>query len=374
MPTSTSTNTPPPLSKTTSDCIKVARVLCILGVIYVHMPPYTSIHPDHILGVDGLLWLIRQVIGLSSVPLLSIVSGFLLVRLTRDRTWRSHIHTKVITLVVPLALWNAIALLKDVLQSGGQEIPAWPMLAQNLIAITGYPRLTPLYFLRDVFICNLLAHFVQLAIRRHLRVTLAFLLLNSLFNLDGHLLTNSAILLFFSIGIALAQGRLHAPWLAQHRLATSALAAITLVFAVLRPSYGALVLHGPTYDALVQDVVSLAHRFAGATLFWIASDAIARLSIAARIIAFEPVIFFVFCAHPLIIGALWLILQAAGTDVGGPAHVLFFIFGPLLVLAVSTMAVAILAESAPAHLRVLMGGRAPTRAHLKAMLHSLIPG
>jgi hypothetical protein len=264
--------------------------------------------------------------------------------------------------------------LKDVLESGGQELPALPMLAQNLIAITGYPRLTPLYFLRDVFVCNLLAHFVQLALSRHLGLTLALLLLNSLFNLDGPLLTNSAIPLFFSIGMALAQGRLHTTCLVQHRLAASLLAALTLGFAALLPFYGTPLLHNPTYGPIVRDGVSLAHRFAGAALFWILSTAIARRPIAARIIAFEPVIFFVFCAHPLIIGAFWILVQTTGTVVGTPGHALFFILGPLLVLAASTVTAALLAIFAPALLRVLMGGRAPHRAHFNAMFRRLIPG
>ena len=63
-----------------SDAISIARVICILGVVYVHA--WTGLN-GHDLEIargtpqENLRWLLMEIFGRSAVPLLGVISGWL---------------------------------------------------------------------------------------------------------------------------------------------------------------------------------------------------------------------------------------------------------------------------------------------------------
>lgn len=353
----------PRISDPVSRRIAIARVICILAVIYVHSPPYGDRVPSLLLSIDGVTWVMREILARSSVPLLSIVSGFLTVRLDTGG-YGDRLRKKVKTLLVPLLLWNLIAVAKDGVMPGG----AWPPLAalpQLLLGIDGNPRIYPLYFLRDIFVCNLLLPVLLYGIGRWPRVTLALLLANAVVNADLALFTNSAIPLFFAVGLALGARRLSpAPmvrrpivWASGAVLVLVAIAAMPFIFGV----------SARNWPGAIENGVVVIQRVAGAILFWQAAG-IAMNRMAGRIARrIEPIIFFIFCAHPLLLGAAWLVCQAAKLDAQPLAVLLFFLAAPLTVLILSIIGVAGLLATVPWLLRLLMAGRAPTWAQLRAV-------
>ncbi|WCT71902.1 acyltransferase family protein [Sphingomonas naphthae] len=356
--------TPPAIDRALSDRIKIARVLCIAALIFVHLPPYGAFTPE---GVTprSLAWFVAILLGTSSVPLLSIFSGYLSVSTGSGKGWGRNIARKATTLLVPLLLWNLIDIAKSVALDGTGALPALQDWPTALLALAGKPAVTPLYFLRDVFVCAAIGPLVVWAIGRAPLVALAALALNAVFDWDGLLILNSAILLFFAIGCALALGRLPIPdpagaaWWATIAGALAVLVVTTFTRAVL-PG-------GGDEESALFSAISLVSRVAGATLYWLLSGLVLRGGGAARIMRIEPAIFFVFCAHPLVIGALWLVAQRLGLDAESWAYLAVFLIAPLVVMAVCLGALAVLVAIAPAVARWLMGGRA-TFAQMRAML------
>jgi fucose 4-O-acetylase-like acetyltransferase len=352
------------ISDPVSRRIAIARVICILAVIYVHSPPYGDRVPTMVMSVDGVTWIMREILARSSVPLLSIVSGFLTVRLDTGG-YGDRLRKKVKTLLVPLLLWNLIAVAKDCVTPGGQ-LPPLAALPQLLLGIDGNPRIYPLYFLRDIFVCNLLLPAFLFGIGRWPRLTLALLLANAVTNADLALFTNSAIPLFFAVGLALGAGRLTAErmvrrpalWAGCAALVLAAIAATPFVFGVSARSW----------PGIIENGVVVVQRVAGAILFWQAAG-LAMNRAAGRIARrIEPIIFFVFCSHPLLLGAAWLVYQVPGLDAPPATVLLFFFASPLIVVMLSIIAIAVLAATLPWLLKALMAGRIPTWAQLRALV------
>lgn len=337
----------------TSERIRAARVLCILGVIYVHMPPYTGQFPPSLLSADGFFWFIRNTIGLSSVPLLSVISGYLVVRVTTPK-WGVHIWKKVTSLVVPLVAWNLIALLKDYAESG--EFPDMEALPNQLIALLGFPRLTPLYFLRDVFVCNLLLPAFTFLLTLNPWLSVVVLAADGIFDFDGALLLNSHIALFFFLGMALARGKLSAECIVKRRAAFAAMSCVLILLSAFL-----------SYEIQTHKFgqsIMLVTRLSGAVLFWLAADQLRK----TRIKRFEPIMFFVFCSHPLVIGAMWSVVQMLGGSHGTVLHICFFLLGPFAVLYACVVAIACLGLVNSDVLAILMGGRFPTMVQTRKML------
>src|SRR3546814_9809028 len=73
---------------------------------------------------ENLRWFLMETFGRSAVPLLGLISGWLVAGSARTRDWRSHIGRKARTILLPMILWNALAL---VLVSGSAwlfDLPA----------------------------------------------------------------------------------------------------------------------------------------------------------------------------------------------------------------------------------------------------------
>jgi hypothetical protein len=68
------------MSPVSSDAIRIARVLCIVCMAYVHMRQPNVDFP--------IVWaVVVDTLGRASVPLLSVISGYLMVPFFSRRTW-----------------------------------------------------------------------------------------------------------------------------------------------------------------------------------------------------------------------------------------------------------------------------------------------
>ena len=108
----------------TARAIAIARVLCIVGMVYVHA--WTGLTGPDLAASDhtaqGLLrWVLSDLLGKAAVPLLSLVSGWLAAGSLARRGAVSFVRGKVRTVVLPMVLWNAIA----VILVGGAAWVGW---------------------------------------------------------------------------------------------------------------------------------------------------------------------------------------------------------------------------------------------------------
>ena len=228
------------------------RLVLIIGIVFIHIPydPATSAFAED----AGVLAWIRVFLGESlfrvGVPCLSAISGYLLFRHGSDGfRYLKAIRARAQTVLLPFLIWNiAFLTIVLVLQAQGigfgylpDAINASPYDLLNLaVAIDGAPINMPLYFLRDLMICMLLAPVLAAAIKRYPLPTLAILMIYAVLPMPDGIFLRRSIPFGFSCGIYAAIHTVdvrmfdkHAPAIAAVSLAASALLATALLWSCL---------------------------------------------------------------------------------------------------------------------------------------------
>lgn len=360
------------MSPTVSDTIRLARVLCILLLVYAHAQPYQPGLPETLFSPMGLIHYLRQLLGHTSVPLLSLISGYLLARLLSTRPYARELGHRFFSLLVPLVLWNLIFIAKEVAESGLPALPAaqdWP---NAVLALTAPPAMTPLYFLRDAFVCALVSPALLHLARQAPRATALALLLNALLNLDGVLFLNSAIPLFYFAGCAL--------WVRQwpiptHPMPRATVWAAGLAMVLLSAAPVALPTVGDAshLHSAPAAAIDIALRAAGCVVFWAAASRLLNTRAGDALLRFEPIAFFIFCTHGMATGLAWLLIGHLGYADAAPVFLSHFALSPLLALVGGVLAVAALRRLAPGGLSLLMGGRIPSHHQMASMFRPWSP-
>lgn len=276
-----------------SDVIRVCRVLCIVPVAYVHVTLGEGVTP----WGAALRGVLRDLLGRSSVLLLSIVSGLLMVRVFATRGYGRGVWGRVQGLLVPMVAWNVLAIGLSALM--GRAVASHGINA--VLAITDHGATRPLTFLRDLFVVSLLTPLLVVGIRRAGLWLLVPLALVGGFVSTKPILAHSQILSYFAIGVGFGVLRLErlrvvqwgaraAPWL-------------LLVLALLsaaRPFVEALAfMDRNVFDALVRRPVCAAS-------FWVLSAKAVRWDAFRRLVVrwLEPAIFAMFLSHSIVLHLL----------------------------------------------------------------------
>lgn len=343
--------------------IRVARVLCLLGIVYVHAWTGRSGGELDALAASGqgiFRIALIDLFGRSSVPLLSIISGFLVAGSLRHRDYRRFVAGKARTILLPMVAWNALAIL---LVSGA----AWlwdmrapvpdglPWVVDEMLALTRPNHINvQMPFLRDLFVCMLLVPPLLRADSRVLAVGAAAVLFWAEQGWPLWVLLRPQILAFFVIGILVRRHGLAAPLAGRFTPV-----AVALFLAVAIPKIALVTLWpGPAAaHPHILRLLDLALRFAGAWLFWQISWRIARTAALVLFERLEPMMFLLFCAHLIL---MWLggpLIGSVVGRIGAPLYPLLFAAQPLLVLAATIGIAAGLRWASPDLLRVLSGNR-----------------
>ena len=329
-----------------SNAIRVARVLCILFVVYPHIPPYGAYDVTGG-GWQTLFWLVNVTLGLNAVPLLSVVSGFLCYRVSLSKPYGSLISNKVKVLIVPMCAWNLISILKDPLLGVSMDISE---IHNSIFSIYATPAITPLYFLRDVFVCFLC---LPAFAKRNWIFSCGILLLvlaNSVFKFDGHLFISSFIPLFFFLGFMIARFLKDADLL---HLSGCRSIATSLVFLCL----GVVVVEFLPLNDVLNNSILVWNRFFGALFMWGVSVNISLHYRGGAIFRMEKSIFIMFCAHTLIIGLYWRVLKGFGLDYWNLIHFLVFVTTPIVVATAAFLIDVGLKRFVPYFRFILAGSR-----------------
>lgn len=346
--------------KQLSRAIGVARVLCIMGIVYVHA--WTGRNGADLNALNhtpqGMMrWALVELLGRSSVPLLSMVSGWLVGPSLQRRGSRVFWADKARSILLPMVLWNALAI---VLVSGAARA-GWIYAPQptslgwvidELLCLTRPDDINvQMPFLRDLFVCMMAAPLLARCSDKGLVLVMVAALAWAMVPMPGLVLQRPSILMFLVIGM-LARGHDLAAWMGARALPLMALpyGAMAVVKIWLEIS----VTGAP---AVVMAAADLAMRGVTALFFWSLAWRLAQSRLAAPMLRVEPFMFLMFCAHLIMIWLAGPVLGHVTGPIGAPLYPLFYLLQPLLVLGCSLALGKGFILLAPRAARVLSGGR-----------------
>lgn len=189
--------------------IQVTRYLMVIGIVLLHIPPYQSLS-EITTAFDHIKAFFSHGVFRASVPVLTVISGYLTFRSESHLKYFSFVWKKIRAVFLPLVIWNlpiAIAVYfiqrYDLLshefsaQLYPFDLSAW---ADAVIGLMGTPINYPLNFLRDLFAIALLAPFFWLLLSRAPWGGLVLVFLIYYLNLDGPIVLRNSMLLSFYVG------------------------------------------------------------------------------------------------------------------------------------------------------------------------------
>ncbi|MGN6538721.1 MAG: acyltransferase family protein [Mesorhizobium sp.] len=341
-----------PVRTSMSDRIRIARGLCIVFMTFVHVPPGIggNIYARDAGVFDLVYFALSRMVGLSSVSLLSVVSGYFIVSsLAKAGTHRLFV-SKVKTLVVPLVAWNLLMLvllaLYGLMRGKWQDMPDFTALgmADALFALTGWPLDVPLWFLRDLFVCCLFSPLLYVALKRVPVATILLLIAYTLFGEDLYLLQRPQLMLFFALGMWLRLSKTAEPVIDRMaRWLLPGLVVMVVFYMILRIEN---VLFGDMADEL-RLTLDTALRITMAAGFWLLTDAIRRSRFAGGFLWFEPYAFFLFCSHAILFHFAAIPLRRVFGNYGSDLFAITFFALPCLAVIGAVIGLQVINGSRP---------------------------
>ncbi|MEM6292107.1 MAG: acyltransferase family protein [Myxococcota bacterium] len=309
-----------------SDAIRVARVLCIVPMAYVHAPLDAHLAE----GAAPLVAVLRDVLGRSSVMLLSALSGVLMVRVLASRPWPKAMLGRLRTLVVPLVVWNAVAL--GIWGAMGRPLPA--NLLNAISAVSDHGMLVALTFLRDLFVVATCTPVLIGLARRLGPWPILLLFAAGGFVSTKPVVAHSQIMAYYALGVGVGVLRLEdLPGVSLlRRLMVPALVLLSVASAC-RPMLGAplTVLDTNAFDACVRRPVCAGSFWVLST--WLASRPRVRTVVRRHL---EPAIYLMFLSHSLVLFGLAALATRAGF-VHAPRYGLLWVAMPGICLGVAVL-------------------------------------
>jgi Acyltransferase family len=338
------------VAQSMSDRIRIARTLCIVLMTFVHVQPGIPENVyDRDAGVfDIVYFILTRLVGLSSVSLLSIVSGYFIVSSLNKAGTIGLYSAKLKTLVVPLASWNLLMLALlgayGLLWGKWQD---WPEisalgLADAIFAFAGWPLVVPLWFLRDLFVCCLLSPVLCVTLQRFPLMTILALVIFTLFGEGLYLLQRPQLLLFFGLGIWLRMAALDEA--AIDRIAKPlalGLAVMTAIFLAIRVERMLLA----EMDETLRLTLDTLLRVTMAAGFWLATEAIRRSPLAGPFMRFEPYAFFLFCSHAILFNFGGIVFRRFFGNYGAELFPITFFALPCLAVVAAIVGLQIINRS-----------------------------
>ncbi len=346
----------------TSERIQSARVISIFFMTYAHVSPgiaEADFQTHAVRGADLVFFFLGSMVAKCAVPLLSIVSGWLLFGSLQAKSYRQIARGKVWTLLVPMVLWNAILL---ALISGFVVItkePHW--LPQNIVAwinalfsLTAVPANIQLAFLRDLFVCALAAPALVWIGRRTPLALIAGLALAAILVPPNPVVLRPEIAFFFGIGLLLRMNAIRFDWIDRFGInATIAfgLTGILLLYLQMQGLAGSW--SAPQW---VTNTLVLVVRLSAALFFWWLAGVLLRTALAPVILAAGEIVFLVFCSHVILFKVLSLIGRDVLGGYYGDWYALYFMVQPLAAFLAGWLLYRALQAMAPGALALLTGG------------------
>lgn len=196
------------LTREESNRFSDIKLVSMLLVVLIHMSSGTGMSTV----ADFVIWVIAQIVARSAVPCFFVLSAILLYR--KKFKWTDNIKKKFKTLVIPFVFWNSLWL---VFFWVAQKIPQLDMFFSNpenrvgdfsfwdwvdaYLAIfeRSKPFVYPLWFIKDLFVLNLLSHVIKKIADRIPKITLIIVLAMYFCRINLRFIETQSIL-FFLLG------------------------------------------------------------------------------------------------------------------------------------------------------------------------------
>ncbi len=205
------------ITKNLSDRMNVLKFLAIVMVVFIHISPAITAYdgaPAASISEQSLkifIYAVSQSISRTAVPLFFLISSILLY--SKNFLWLENMKKKCRSVLLPYVFWNTFWILFSFITQTIPEIAKYfPRdsyyirgygIAEWLKAYTylngNYPYLYTLWFLRDLFIMNILAVVIKLAVDKAPRIILFVVMIIWLGTVPIPYLDNQT-LVFFVLG------------------------------------------------------------------------------------------------------------------------------------------------------------------------------
>jgi len=363
----------------TSDAIRISRILGILGIIYVHAwTGRTWVELNALAGTPQIAfrWVLIDLFGRSAVPLLSVISGWLVAASVQRRSYGGFVRDKAATLLAPMLAWNLIAmtLVCGAAQIGWLHAPKVVSISwflNEMFCLSGPNDVNvQISFLRDLFVIMLAAPLLVRLPSWALGLLGAAAAVWCVGGWSLLVLLRPQILLFFILGVLVSRH----DW--EDAVGRWRWVAAAAPFCVIGPGSVALSIWGKVWsDAhpAMTAALDLTLRLSAAILFWRIATAFAPRQAGRALSALSPLAFLMFCAHMIMIwfGGEWLLGRLTG-PLGAPAYPAVLLIQPVLVLAATALLREGLMALSPQLTAFLSGGQARVASN-RRRAHGSLP-
>lgn len=366
----------PQIEHNTRERIAMARMLCVLFMIFVHVPDGQSVTALYTLTTGGFSVFLEGFLvegpGRASAALLSVVSGYLAATtlLKPGSSVLSLYRRRFVSIILPMVFWACVTYVVYLIVS--QSRPTFLDDANTLMDklnivffLTEMPVGATMHlgFLRDLFVCVLLSPLLLPAIQRLAWLLLPLLGILYIFehNQATVLILRPLVLFAFSIGIYLATRKVRLDALDRFWPVFVMLSVVATMVILLVNSgvAGATVQSFADRDMQFNETVLYPiGRLFGSLAIWTLIPWMLGGRMQGWVKRFTPYLFAAFCSHYLM---LTLLFYGVWSPLFGGREssifVIWFLAAPLVSMAVAVLVVTIAQRIAPPLATLITGGR-----------------
>lgn len=317
------------------DRIALLRFVMIFGVIVLHTPAYV---PMSALGdgwFDAIKAFFQLAVFRASVPVLTVISGYLLFGTCIDREPARCFAKKARTILIPFLCFNLpllpLALGAELYAGMTLSVNLWPVEPMAWLnaafGLTASPINYPLNFLRDLIVLILLAPLFGWMLRNVAWPGLVLVSVIFLGNFDGHLLQRDLMAVLFYVGGMAAVREWNLRLLDRYA---------GILFLTFLLACAAVVIFRITNTTYL--------RLAAPFLIWPATAWLASTRFGSWLSGMSKYSFFLFLAHSPLVLLTWLLYNRFGTAIPYPVY---WVVAPLWVSAVLVAVYRVAAASSP---------------------------
>ena len=183
------------ISKKESQVINLYKLFLTVFVVFAHSyntDISIAANPE-LIGFETMQYVISQIWGRCPIPAFFLISGILLYR--KEFQCKENMTKKVRSLLIPyvilITFWivfyaivQRISFLSSFFSQPENIVSNWNLLAwiDKYIGFTGFPLVYPLWFVRDLFVLNILAIFFKKLVDRFPKAVFLVLIATLIFN------------------------------------------------------------------------------------------------------------------------------------------------------------------------------------------------
>ena len=358
------------------DRISMARMICVLGMIFVHVPDGLTHSPNYSFNAGNLGFFLEGLLvegpGRASAALLSVVSGYLAAfALMRSQASVSSLYRRrFVSIVLPMVFWGIVTYFVYLLVSQARptfvsDAESWLDTLNIIFFITEMPVGATMHlgFLRDLFVCILLAPVLLPAVQRMPWVLLGLLCMFYLFehNQASIIILRPLVLFAFTIGLTLAVRNVSLTRL-DHYCPLFIVLAVASTVAILLVNGGAaegvvayFASKGMAFDETVLYPIG---RLCGSLAIWTYLPVLMGGAFQQWVLRYSPYLFAAFCSHYLMLTILffagWLPLFG---DRESDIFIIWFLAAPIVSMGIAVALVHAALKVAPPLATLITGGR-----------------